>query len=53
MEGTFVILFAIASLVAIMARRARVPYTVSLVVVGLLVGALRHRRGPAAFGLGH
>ncbi|MEO8620784.1 MAG: sodium:proton antiporter [bacterium] len=46
MEATFVILFAIASLVAIMARRAQVPYTVALVVVGLLVGALHIVEAP-------
>jgi CPA1 family monovalent cation:H+ antiporter len=46
MEATFVILFAIASLVAIMARRARVPYTVALVVVGLLVGTLHVVEAP-------
>lgn len=40
MESTFVILFSIASAVAIAVRRTRVPYTVALVVVGLLVGAL-------------
>jgi CPA1 family monovalent cation:H+ antiporter len=40
MESTFVILFSIASLVAIAARRAHVPYTVALVVVGLAVGTL-------------
>jgi CPA1 family monovalent cation:H+ antiporter len=40
MDLTFIILFAIACLVAILARRAHVPYTVALVVVGLLVGAL-------------
>ncbi|MBA3672685.1 MAG: cation:proton antiporter [Gemmatimonadaceae bacterium] len=46
MESTFVILFAIASLVAIMARRARVPYTVALVVVGLIVGAFHVVEAP-------
>ncbi len=40
MESTFVILFSIASAVAIAVRRTRVPYTVALVVVGLIVGAL-------------
>lgn len=39
MESTFVILFSIASLVAIAARRARIPYTIALVIVGLVVGA--------------
>jgi CPA1 family monovalent cation:H+ antiporter len=41
MEGTFVILFSIASLVAVAARRIRVPYTIALVIVGLVVGAFR------------
>src|SRR4051794_16577494 len=41
MEITFVILFSIASLVAIAVRRTRVPYTVALVVVGLIVASLR------------
>jgi CPA1 family monovalent cation:H+ antiporter len=46
MEGTFVILFSIASLVAIAARRVRVPYTIALVVVGLIVGAFRIVEAP-------
>ncbi len=40
MESTFVILFSIASLVAILVRRTPVPYTVALVIVGLVVSAL-------------
>jgi CPA1 family monovalent cation:H+ antiporter len=38
---TFVALFAIATAVAITARRVNVPYTVALVVVGLALGAAR------------
>ena len=40
MELTFVILFSIASVVGIIARRTGVPYTIALVLVGLGVGAL-------------
>ncbi len=40
MDVTFVVLFAIASVVAIAARHARVPYTIALVIVGLAVGAM-------------
>lgn len=39
-EVTFVVLFSIATVVAILVRRLRVPYTVALVVVGLALGAL-------------
>ncbi len=46
MESTFVILFSIASLVAIAVRRTRVPYTVALVVVGLIVSALHVVEAP-------
>ena len=38
-EATFVILFAIATAVAIAIRGLRVPYTVALVAVGLTLGA--------------
>lgn len=37
--GTFVILFCIATAVAVAVRRLRVPYTVALVVVGLALGS--------------
>lgn len=40
MEHTFIALFSIASVVAIAVSRTRVPYTVALVVVGLIVGSL-------------
>lgn len=38
--AVFVILFSIATAVAIAVRRLRIPYTVALVLVGLLLGAL-------------
>src|SRR4051812_33259306 len=34
--GTLVILFCVATLIAILVRRGRVPYTLALLVVGLL-----------------
>ncbi len=40
MEHTFIVLFSIASAVAIAVSRTRVPYTIALVVVGLVVGSL-------------
>lgn len=40
MEHAFVVLFSIATVVAIAVSRTRVPYTVALVVVGLVVGSL-------------
>jgi CPA1 family monovalent cation:H+ antiporter len=39
MEHSFIALFSIASIVAIAVSRTRVPYTVALVVVGLIVGS--------------
>lgn len=39
-ETTFVLLFTIATAVAIGVRRIRVPYTVALVVVGLVLGQI-------------
>jgi CPA1 family monovalent cation:H+ antiporter len=39
-EASFVVLFSVATGVAIAVRRLRVPYTVALVVVGLALGAL-------------
>jgi CPA1 family monovalent cation:H+ antiporter len=39
-EATFIILFSIASLVALAVRRTPIPYTVALVVVGLTAGQL-------------
>ena len=41
MESTFIILFSIASLVALAVRRTSIPYTVGLVVVGLVAGELQ------------
>lgn len=39
-ETVFILLFVVASAVAIAARRLRVPYTVALVVAGLVLGSL-------------
>lgn len=39
-EGAFIILFSVASAVAIASRRFRVPYTVALVLAGLAIGSL-------------
>lgn len=39
-ESTLVLIFVLATAVAIMARRLRVPYTVALVLAGLGIGAL-------------
>lgn len=44
--GTLVILFCVASAVAVVVRRLPVPYTVALVVVGLVLGSL-HAVEPA------
>lgn len=45
-EGSFIILFAIATGVAILVRHLRVPYTVALVVVGLSLGGLHLVQAP-------
>jgi len=45
-EPTIILLFVIASAVAITARRLRMPYTVSLVIVGLVLGALQLIHAP-------
>jgi CPA1 family monovalent cation:H+ antiporter len=39
-EGAFILLFVVASAVAIASRRLRLPYTVALVLAGLALGAL-------------
>jgi CPA1 family monovalent cation:H+ antiporter len=39
-ETVFILLFVVASAVAIAARRLRIPYTVALVATGLLLGSL-------------
>ena len=46
-ETAFVLLFAIATAVAVLARRLRIPYTVALVLAGLLLGALHWFPAPA------
>ena len=40
-ESTLILLFAVATAVALVARRLRVPYTVALVLAGLALGATR------------
>jgi Kef-type K+ transport system membrane component KefB len=40
-ESAFIILFCVATAVAIAVRRLRVPYTVALVIAGLALGTLR------------
>lgn len=39
-ETTFILLFAVASAVALLARRLRIPYTVALVLAGLILGGV-------------
>ncbi len=39
-ETTFILLFVVATTVAIAARRFRIPYTVALVVAGLVLGSV-------------
>jgi CPA1 family monovalent cation:H+ antiporter len=46
-EAGFILLFVIATAVAIAARRYRVPYTVALVVAGLGLGAIHALEPPA------
>ena len=45
-EITFVVLFAIASAVAIGAQKFKVPYTVALVIAGLVLGAAHAIEAP-------
>jgi CPA1 family monovalent cation:H+ antiporter len=45
-ESGFLLIFVVASAVAIAARRLRLPYTVALVVAGLLLGSLHAFRPP-------
>ncbi len=40
-ETTFILLFVVATAVAVAARRLRIPYTVALVFAGLVLGALK------------
>jgi CPA1 family monovalent cation:H+ antiporter len=44
--AVFVLLFVVATAVAIAARRLRIPYTVALVLAGLLLGALHAFEAP-------
>jgi CPA1 family monovalent cation:H+ antiporter len=45
-EAIFIVLFIVAAVVAIAARRMRVPYTVALVLAGVLLGSLRLFEAP-------
>jgi CPA1 family monovalent cation:H+ antiporter len=45
-ESGFILLFVAASAVAIVARRVRLPYTVALVLTGLILGALHAFQPP-------
>lgn len=40
-SGTLVILYCLATAVAVVVRRLRVPYTVALVVAGLALGSTK------------
>lgn len=46
-EETFVLLFCVATLIAIIVRRVRVPYTIALVVAGLGLGTAGWAHPPA------
>jgi CPA1 family monovalent cation:H+ antiporter len=46
LETVFLILFTVATAVAIAARRFRIPYTVALVAAGLVLGASRAVEAP-------
>lgn len=46
-ETAFILLFVVATAVAIAARRVRIPYTVALVLAGLGLGALQLFPAPA------
>ncbi|MFT3841930.1 MAG: cation:proton antiporter [Myxococcaceae bacterium] len=46
MQTTFLILFVVATGVAVIARRFGLPYTVALVLAGLALGALENFKGP-------
>lgn len=45
-ETAFIVLFCVATTVALLVRRFRVPYTVALVLAGLAIGALRLFEAP-------
>src|SRR5450631_890600 len=47
LEVTYVLLFSVATAVALLARRLKVPYTVALVVAGLGLGATHVIAAPA------
>jgi Kef-type K+ transport system membrane component KefB len=45
-EAAILLLFVVASAVAVVARRFCIPYTVALVVAGLTLGALQLMKAP-------
>ena len=45
-ETTFILLFAVATTVAIAARRFRIPYTAALVIAGLILGGVQGLHAP-------
>ena len=45
--GIFVLLFLVATIVSLVARRLRIPYTVALVITGLALGASHALAAPA------
>ena len=47
LSASIVLLFVLATVVALVAQRLRMPYTVALVVAGLGIGSLRVIRPPA------
>lgn len=46
-ESVILILFIIASIVAVIARRINLPYTIALVAVGLVLGTLHLLHPPS------
>jgi monovalent cation:H+ antiporter, CPA1 family len=45
-ETSFILLFSVATAVAIAVRRLRIPYTVALVIVGLILGSVHALQAP-------
>jgi monovalent cation:H+ antiporter, CPA1 family len=46
LSGSIILLFVLATVVALLAKRLRVPYTVALVVAGLVLGSVGGLRPP-------
>jgi CPA1 family monovalent cation:H+ antiporter len=44
-ESTLILLFSAATIVALFARRLKIPYTVALVLAGLVLGAVHPAYG--------